>query len=45
MEEKNCKNVEIDWEFIRHTILIVTRSFIETNEIIEILKQEGLFKK
>lgn len=34
----------VDWEFIKHTILIVTKSFIKTNEIIEVLKQEGIFK-
>lgn len=33
----------IDYEFIRHTILIVTKSFVKTNEIMEVLKQEGIF--
>jgi hypothetical protein len=39
------KKKEVDWEFIHHTILIITRSFVKANEAIEILKQEGIFKK
>ena len=48
--DKYCSEIqtlkqEIDWEFIHHTILIVTRSFVKANEAIEILKQEGIFKQ
>ena len=41
---KKSKKREIDWEFIRHTIAIVSRSFVKANEAIEILKQEGIYK-
>lgn len=40
----NGKKKRVDWEFIFHTILIVTRSFDKARMIIEILKQEGIFK-
>ena len=43
MKEYTIK--DIDWEFIKHTIAIVSRSFIKANEAVEILKHEGIFKK
>jgi len=44
MKEKKSELL-VDWEFIHHVILITTRSFVKANEAIEILKQEGIFKK
>ena len=41
----DIENIEIDWEFIKHTIAIVARSFVKANEVIDILKKEGLFKQ
>jgi len=34
----------VDWEFIRHTIAIVSRSFKKAEEAMQILKKEGIFK-
>jgi len=45
-EKHYCKcGREIDYEFIKHTVAIICRSFPKANEVIEILQQEGIFKR